>query len=229
MSRSDQDGFVVILALMAMTLMGALVTALVLGTSLEIAIAVNFRNAGEARYAADAGIERAMADLPAADWNAILDGSTRSTFADGPPGGTRVLVDGTVLDLGQILNDANCEQPTACSTADMDAVTPQRPWGANNPRWRPFAYGRIADLLPGSAVNSPFYVLVLAADDPSENDGDPSKDGRTATNPGSGVLMLRSAAFGPRGVRQQVEATVARTGDPSAPAGARLLSWRTVP
>jgi hypothetical protein len=66
-------------------------------------------------------------------------------------------------------------------------------------------------MIPTSSIKSPFYVVVMAGDDPSENDGDPLKDGSVATNPGSGVMTLRAEAFGPRGVRKAVELTIART------------------
>ena len=55
--------------------------------------------------------------------------------------------------------------------------TDERPWGANNPRWQLYAYGQLDDMIPTSTINSPFYVVVMVGDDPSENDGNPLKDG----------------------------------------------------
>jgi len=52
-----------IIALMATLLMSALGAALVLTTSSDALIAANFRTAQEGVYAADAALERAMADL----------------------------------------------------------------------------------------------------------------------------------------------------------------------
>ena len=68
-----------------------------------------------------------------------------------------------------------------------------------------------SDLLPTGTVNSPFYVVVMVGDDPSETDGDPLLDGNPARTPGSGVLSLRAEAFGPLGTHRVVEVTVART------------------
>jgi hypothetical protein len=218
----------IILALMATLLMSALGAALVLTTSSDALIAANFRNAREGVYAADAALERAMDDLATvADWNAILDGSLQSTFVDGTPGGVRTLGDGSWLDLGQTLNMMNCRKVTACSASNLVANTAQRPWGANNPVWRLFAYGPLSSLLPPHALESAYYVIVVVADDASETDDDPFHDGHTETNPGSGVLALRAEAFGPRGTRRLVEATVARSG--MAEAGVRVLSWRLSP
>ena len=207
-----EDGMALILALMAMLLMTALGTALILTTSGETLIAGNYRNSQEALYAADAGLERAMNDLlTVPDWNTLLSGATQSAFIDGAPSGARTLPDGSTVDLSQLINMANCQKLTSCSDADMNTVTSERPWGADNPRWQLYAYGPINELLPTESINSPFYVVVLVGDDPSENDNDPAHDGVSQTNPGSGVLALRAEAFGPRGSRKVIELTLART------------------
>lgn len=214
-----------IVALMSMLLMSALGAALVLTTSSDVLIAANFRSAQEGVYAADAALERAMDDLATIqDWNAVLDGSRQSAFIDGAPGGIRILADGSSLDLGQALNMMNCRKVTACTGSNLTTNTALRPWGENNPVWRLFAHGPLSTILPNHAVDSPYYVVVMIADDPSENDGDPLHDGSVATNPGSGVLALHAEALGPRGARQVVEMTVAR----AAPelGGMRVLSWR---
>jgi Tfp pilus assembly protein PilX len=223
-----EDGIALIVAMMAMLLMTALGVALVLTTSSETMIASNFRNSQEALYAADAVVERAMDDiLTVADWNKLLDGSTQSAFVDGAPSGTRTLPDGSTIDLAQALNLANCDHVAACTDAEMNAVSAMRPWTTNNPRWKLYAYGNLADMLPASdSINSSYYVLLMVADDPSENDDDPLHDGVTpcphndpsgsitapiTCNLGSGVIALRAEAFGPRGAHKVIEITVART------------------
>jgi hypothetical protein len=111
----------------------------------------------------------------------------------------------------------------------MDLVTAERPWGANNPRWRLYAYGNLRDLLPPGAIDSSYYVIVMVADDPAENDNDPLRDGADPSNPGSGALAVRAEAFGPRGVHKMIEVTIARghVAGPG-PAGVHILSWRDV-
>jgi hypothetical protein len=220
-------GAALIVALMAIALVTAVMSILVLTTTTEQAIATNFQTANEALYAADAGIERAILDLNATpNWTDVLNGTARSGFVDGAPSGSRQLPGGATIDLIQVANLANCEKKTTCSAADMAAVTQQRPWGANNPRWQPYAYGRLSDMLAPGAINSAFYIVVFAGDDPSETDGDPARDA-VGTNPGAGILSLRAEAFGPRNAHRMVEATVARIGDPALGTGVRLLSWRT--
>jgi hypothetical protein len=225
-----EDGMALLVVMMASLLMTALGVALVLATLSETLIATNFRNVGESLYAADAILERAIDDLlTAPDWNSLLSGSVQSAFTDGPPSGSRTLPDGAPIDLGQAINMANCQKTTACSNADMDAVTAERPWGANNPRWQLYAYGNLSDMMPTGTVNSPYYVVVMVGDDPSENDNSPLQDGVGQSNPGSGVLVMRAEAFGPRGTHKVIELSVARIDTAeSGQAGVRILTWREV-
>ena len=218
------DGVAMMMAMAAALLTSALGVALVLATSSEAVIASNFRDQAEGAYAAEAAMERALDDLAAVDnWNAVLNGTVRSTFVDGAPDGTRILGDGSTIDLGQVVNMADCGRIQPCSDADMDAVTAQRPWGPNNPRWQLYAYGRLKGLLPNEAIDSPYYVSVLVGDDPSETDARPLEDGHAA---GAGILVLRAESFGPRGVHMSVEMTVARPA--TGQSGLRVLSWREV-
>src|SRR5712671_2562876 len=77
-TRRDEDGIALIVCTLAMLLMMALGAALVLTTSAETMIAGNFRDAREGRYAAAAGLERAIGDLSAVpDWGPLPGGSLR--------------------------------------------------------------------------------------------------------------------------------------------------------
>lgn len=203
-----------------MMLMMALGTALILMTTTETHISANFRNNSEGLYAADAALERAVNDLlTVPDWNQLLNGSVQSAFVDGAPSGSRTFPNGTTVDLSQILNMANCQKLTSCTASDLIAFTNERPWTSNNPVWQLYAYGPVNNMLPTGTLNSPYYVVVLVGDDPSENDGDPLHDGAapcpagqtTGCNPGSGVIALRAEAFGPHGSHTVIEMTVART------------------
>ncbi len=230
--RSSEHGAALVAALISMTMMMALGTALALTAAVESKVARNFRVSSEATYAADAILERALDDIVAVrDWNTLLNGAVRSAFVDGAPQGIRTLADGSAIDLGQVVNMANCQKPTLCSD-DMNRVTDARPWGLDNPRWTPFAWGAVNNLTRAGSVNSPLYVVLLAGDDPSECDNDPLVDGGapiapcggdSAFNPGTGVLSLRAEAFGPFGTHQIIEATIARA---QGNAGVRMLSWR---
>jgi hypothetical protein len=86
-------------------------------------------------------------------------------------------------------------------------------------------------------VRSAFYVVAFVGDDPSENDGDPTRDGASTMgnpNPGKGIVVIRAEAFGPRNAHKVIEATVARLVLPPDAAGEqtstelRVLSWTEV-
>ena len=87
----------------------------------------------------------------------------------------------------------------------MDQSTADRPWGRNNPRWTVYASGRLARLLGEAAPVTRAYVVVWVADDPSENDAQPLRDGQpplvvnaaNPVNPGQGALVAARAGVRP--------------------------------
>jgi hypothetical protein len=195
----------IVVALMAMLLMSALGIGLVLTTTTETLITGNYRDSTEALYAADAAVERVMQDLlSVADWNEILAGKEQSAFKDGPPSGERALPSGGTLDLTKATNMLNCAKVTACSAADMDLWSDERPWTTNNPRWQLYAYGPLSNVIESGSVVSSMYVVVWVGDDAADNDNDPTKDK-------SGQVTMHAEAFGPGGVRKTIEVDVGRT------------------
>jgi hypothetical protein len=215
------DGVALLLALVALMILSVVGAAVVLTTSSDVLIAGSFRDQREAVDAADAIVARAFEEIGAfADWSVLLAGAVSPTLADGPPVGTRQLDSGVRIDLRQVVNRANCQNAgAACTVADMDAVTDRRPWGTANPRWQLYAYEPLGDLLPEGAAGTPWYVVLLVADDPLRSDK---------------TIALRGEAFGPRNAHAVVEVLAARlsggdsdyNGDGLAPMS--LLYWREV-
>jgi hypothetical protein len=208
----DERGIALLIALMSTLLLTALGLALVMTTMTETMISANYRDGGEAMYAADAGVERVMQDLlTIPDWNRILTGSVQSPFIDGPPSGTRTLPGGGgTIDLTATTNLLNCNKTTTCSVSEMNAYTNERPWTTDNPRWQLFAYAPLDTIIDTGTVSSSFYVVVWIADDQAELDNDPTTDS-PLTSPGGGVLLMRAEAFGPDGAHNVIEVTVGRT------------------
>ena len=203
-----------------MLLLSALGMALALNTSIERQVSAAYGSSAGVFYAADAALEVAFQELSQVpDWNAVLTGAA-STFVDGLAG-PRVLPDGSLLDLGQETDAANCGR-SPCSLADMQLVTAARPWGANSPIWRLYAHAPLGNLSPG-VIDSNVYVAVWVADDPLETDGQPLVDGDTGSgpNPGAGVLQVLVKAYGAGGTRRTLEATLKRDASRT-----RVLSWR---
>jgi len=187
----NDKGVALLIALMATLLLTALGSALVLLTQTETAITANYRNAEEALYSADAGVERVVQDLlTVARWDDVLAGTMRSSFIDTTL--TPTGPDGSPIDL----NAATTNLQNETDTLNL--------WGANNPVWRLYAYAPVNDLLSTGTINSLNYVAIWVADDPSETDGNPQADV-------NGVLTLHAEAYGPSNARKVVEATMART------------------
>ena len=139
-------GAALLIALMAMLLMTALATALILTTITETRIASSYGAGIEAFYGADAAIERAIDDLRTIpDWSGLATKAATSTFVDGPPEGPRTLWDGATLDLG-----------------DETRMVRE----GDGPPWRLFAYGALARMLPPGRLKSRAYVVVWVADSP---------------------------------------------------------------
>jgi len=213
-----------VVALLALSVLAALGVAMLLTSSSDVAIAGAFRDQRSGIYAADAIVARALDEIAAADWADLLSGAGSAALVDGPPRGTRTLSDGSRIDLQQVVNMANCQKASACTTAELTAVTERRPWGTSNPRWQLYAYGPLRSMLPSSVVDSPWYVVLLVADDPLRADD---------------VIALRGEAFGPRNAHAVTELLAARP--PAISSGADtdyngvgspgsmiVLSWREV-
>ncbi len=226
---TSQRGIALILALLATSFLSAVGLGLAVVLFVDHLATGNLKGSVALLYAADAGIELAAHDLARADWNAALAGAELGTFADGAPSGVRAIPGGGAVNLTAETNTLNCGKVTSCSGAQMDANTDERPWGANNPRWRLYAYGPL-DNLPDLARPAPCYLAVWIADDSRETDDDPLTDGDVE---GRGVLRVRAAAFGRLGSRRAIEAELARVcgranGQEVCQPGIRVQSWQEV-
>jgi hypothetical protein len=204
--------------LLALGAVGSLVGALAVTAVIETRIAAATRDGVLALHAADLVVSRALLDLETMDWNAVLAGAP-STFVDGAPAGIRPLPSGGSLDLLRDTSLLTCGRPTTCSEAETMAVGEGREWGPRNPRWRLFAYGRVADLLPGDPRPPLGYVAAWVADDPLDGDGDPGADAALVSDPGHGVVFVAGRAYGPGTAVRTVQVAVQRAG-----AGMRILS-----
>lgn len=189
----SHQGTALICTLMVMSLVGALGGALVFLIATESMISANHRAAQQALYGADAAIERAIGDLRRlSDWRDVPGAAVDSAAPDFRDGTAAPrLADGAVLDLARLTAERQTE-----SNADYDA-------SGNRPIWRLFAHAALDRLVPADLPPPPVYLVVWIADDVEDADGDPLRDSND-------VLMIRSEAFGLRGTRRRVDATLAR-------------------
>lgn len=224
-------GIALVVTLVAMSVFAALGMALALSSAVERMAASNHDEATSLVNMADAGLELAARDLGRLDdWSLVLAGVQRSPLADGLPDGVRQPWPGTTIDLTGLTNDLTCGQWSACSDANIRTSTVDRPWGANNPRWRPFLYKLLTEAT-SPRQPTPSYVVVWLGDDGSEVDGDPLTDGGGPRQEGRYILRARSEAFGAFGTRRAIEAELIRlcrdsgAGETCLP-GIRVQSWR---
>lgn len=187
----DEHGVALIIALLATILLTAMGVGLVLLTNTETSITANYRDGQEALYAADAGVERVVQDLLSQnDWNQILSGGLQSGFFDGSSSVT--LANGTSLSVEAVRANLQAETDSANT------------WGTNSPRWQWYGRGFASDLLPTGGLDSRAYIMAFVGDDPSEIDGDPTRDV-------NGVVTIHVEAFAANGARKVLEVTVSRT------------------
>jgi type II secretory pathway pseudopilin PulG len=213
----NELGTVLVTALMVTALLGTLGAALAFVVMTESAVAANYRAGQQGLYAADAGIERAIGDLRSlTSWRTVpgAGGTSATDFNDGaiaPRAG-----DSTVLDLVRL---------TSRRQTDSNAFYPAAP---DRPLWRLFAHASLDRMISGGGSGSSPYVVVWIADDPDDLDGDPSLDSND-------IMIVHSEAFGIRGGRRAVEATILRETalDGAAAGGASrsdvsVIAWREV-
>lgn len=209
-----EHGAALLMCLLALVLLSAVGSALVLGATTNVLLSANAGASSEALVASRAVFGRTVAELALApDLTSVLAGAWPSQFVDGAPAGSRSGPDGTTIDLAEVVSSALCARRTPCSAADVDAVSPRRPWGMRNPRWRLFSYGQLDGTTAMGARGVPLYVVSLVADDPADGDGDPTRDATllgAVPSPGAGVVLVRAEAFGHRGAHRIVEGSVLR-------------------
>jgi hypothetical protein len=194
-----------IIALISLVLLSVLGASLTMVMNTELRAAANYAASRETMYAADGALQIASRELLAvSDWKALLSSGALSGFVDGVPSGARQLGDGSTVDLAQVTSLANGEP---------------RPWGANNPVWRLFAFGRVGERT---------YVIVWVGDDSAENDGDPLTDGGGESNPGAGILAVRAEAFGVGAAHTVLEATVQQDMEGPGVPMVRMLTWQEI-
>jgi len=212
----SEHGTVLIATLMVLTLMGTLGAALALAVSTESVTAANYEAAQQTLYAADAGIERTVGELRGLpSWRSVPGPASTSGSGDFNDGSSVARApDGATLDFAQL---------TARRQTESNALHPNTP---DRPAWHLFAHASMNRIAAGSANASP-YVIVWVADDPDDLDADPATD----TND---VVMVHAEAFGIRGSRRAIEATIQR--EEAMAAGlpgimrsdVRLIAWHEV-
>ncbi len=185
-------------ALAVVLLLLALILAISLGGALvarfEMLVSSRYRHSAAAFYAADAGIEAAIAELrPLPEWSDVVGGVRSSAWSRGTSAGSGGLPGGVVsvcCGAGS-MSDRLAVETRQSSRAARRAL-----------QWRPFLWNTLASL-SGRAEAGSILVVVWVANDEDDRAGGAAAD----TND---TVLVRSEAVDPRGVRRIVEAVVGR-------------------
>lgn len=206
----DEAGAALLLAIVSIALITAVAVAVVVSTATDTLISGSYRTSQEGLYAAEAGVERAMAELAGTpDWSPVLaaaPGNLSASFSDTTAAAKAP--DGRTLSMPAL---------TAARQAASNAVFGPAVFGADSPSWRLYAHASLHDLVPPALVAPPSYVVVFAADDGADADGDPTKDS-------NGRLLLYAEAYGVAGARRAIQVAVARV----LPGQIRVVAWNDV-
>ena len=217
-------GSAVLLVLLLLTLFSAIALGAAAVVRVELLLAARHQLSVEARYAAEAALEVATAELRSVtDWSAVVAGartSSRSAGAFGtatglPGGGSLLLCCGPTSAAGRL----DAETAAASVPARRAAV------------WRPFLWTPLHAVAPRS-VPSRLYVVVWVANDEADAAGGAGAD----TND---TLMLHAEGLSVGSTRRAIEARVARPpppgGEEEDPGAADLrrrrvttVTWREV-
>jgi hypothetical protein len=218
-----------VLVLLGLSMLGAVALGLTMSSTVVRFTAANHDETIALSNAADSALELAARELAVLSLDEVLGGLQPSTLVDGAPG-EREVSPGVTIDLQLLTHQLTCGRVVPCTDAQVQEATVARPWGANNPRWRPFIHQFLDP--PGLPQPPPrVYIAVWVGDDAREDDGDSGADGAGAGQEGRYTVRARAEAFGPRGGRHAIEAELTRlctdgpAGETCVP-GSRVKSWR---
>jgi hypothetical protein len=212
---AKEGGAALLIVLTLTFLFSALTIGIATVVGVETTITSRYGDGIEALYIADGGLAVVLAELRTLpDWSPILQGTLHSSVSQGSFTSSASVVGGTVFLCcgGRSVFERLARESAA------GAVPARR-----NLTWRPYLWSPW-NALAGQPGPGRVFVLSLVQDD--EDDGD--ADGATDLN---GVVVVRSEAVRPDGLRRAVEALVEREpGDPDhgIPAAVRVLRWREV-
>ena len=206
-------------ALLIVLALTFLFSALTIGTAtvvgVETTITSRYRTGIEALYIADGGLAVVLAELRTLpDWSPILSSAVRSRASQGAFSGSAAVTGGTVFlccGAGSVFERLARESAASPVPARRTLA------------WHPYLWSSW-NALAGQPGSGRFFLLSFLRDD--EEDGDADEGTRL-----NGVVVVRSEAIRPDGLRRAVEVLVAReSGDPEhgIPAAVRVLRWREV-
>jgi hypothetical protein len=212
---AKETGTALLIVLTLTFLFSALTIGAAIVVGVETTITGRYRDGTEALYIADGGLAVVLAELRTLpDWSPILQGALHSTASQGSFTGSASVAGGTVFLCcgGRSAFERLARESAAGAVPARRTLT-----------WHPYLWSPWS-VLAGQPGPGRVFVLSFVQDDEDDGDADEATDL-------NGVVVVRSEAIRPDGLRRVVEALVAREpGDPDhgIPAAVRVLRWREV-
>jgi hypothetical protein len=192
---------VIVMVLAGLAGLSALALTVALLAAIDTGIDAAARGRTETQVVAEAGVAMLIARLAAEpDWSAVLAG-------DIPPHRLSPAVPPSVASWGPL-------DPIELTTRLQRESDAHSRWPGNDPVWRLYQHGRLADVLAQRPLADSPYVVVWVADDEADADGDPRRDANH-------LLEARVDAFGTGRAHHVVLVTLRRR-----PHGVEQSSWR---
>lgn len=204
-SLAGERGAALLVVLLTTTLVAGVATALIVQTSADVVLSASYRTGQEVFHAADAGLERTVAELAGvADWSPLLAvPPANQTASFSATGASFQTPDRQVLPLAGLLAARQAAGPGG--------------FAADTPQWRVYAHATLAALWPPPADVPPAGLVIFVADDGLDGDGDAGADS-------NGRVLVHVDAYGLHRARRSVEGLVERVG----PGVVRLAGWKEV-
>jgi hypothetical protein len=212
---AKETGTALLIVLTLTFLFSALTIGAAIVVGVETTITSRYRDGTEALYIADGGLAVVLAELRTLpDWSPILQGALHSTASQGSFTGSASVAGGTVFLCcgGRSAFERLARESAAGAVPARRTLT-----------WHPYLWSPW-NALAGQPGPGRVFVVSFVQDDEDDGDADEATDL-------NGVVVVRSEAIRPDGLRRVVEALVAREpGDPDhgIPAAVRVLRWREV-
>ena len=212
---AKETGTALLIVLTLTFLFSALTIGAAIVVGVETTITGRYRDGTEALFIADGGLAVVLAELRTLpDWSPILQGALHSTASQGSFTGSASVAGGTVFLCcgGRSAFERLARESAAGAVPARRTLT-----------WHPYLWSPWS-ALAGQPGPGRVFVLSFVQDDEDDGDADEATDL-------NGVVVVRSEAIRPDGLRRVVEALVAREpGDPDhgIPAAVRVLRWREV-
>jgi hypothetical protein len=191
---ADDDGSALLPVMLIMFLFVAIALGATAVTHVETLVVDNYRHAGMAVSAAEAGVEIVVSELRAlGEWTPAINGTRQSPLSQGAFAGAKPIPGGGTVDLC-------CGPASASDRLSNDTALSPVP-ARRTLQWRPYLWTTIDALAPRDPP-SRLFVAVWVANDEDDAGG--------AIADSNDLVVIRAEALDAQGLRRPIEVLLGR-------------------